>query len=80
MTTDKQIKKLTKEYQNSIIKILCEANSIEKQKDIMKHMVSVFSTIGLQKGVPVTLDYAVEVVRKHFPHLVEDMERLLLLV
>lgn len=76
----KTVNQLVAEYQKSLFSILTAAQSLEEQHELLKHMIITFSAIGKEKDLPMTLELATKLVREKFPHLIDDMNKLLLLV
>ena len=56
-----------------------DAKDIEQQKITMRAMISSFHMIGNDSGIPM-VEYAIEVINTDFPHLKEDLDKLLLLI
>jgi len=76
---DKKISKLIKDFKKSICQVMYDAQGIEEQKKTMAVMISTFNSIGQDKGVPM-IEYAIEIIHKDFPHLKNDLNKLLLLI
>jgi hypothetical protein len=56
-----------------------EVEGIEEQKKAMNVMISTFNMIGQEQGVPM-IEYAIEVINRDFPHLKNDLDKLLVLL
>jgi hypothetical protein len=77
--SNKKLQKLIKSFKKSICQVIYEANDIEGQKQALRAMISTFNMIGQDRGVPM-IQYAIEIINKDFPHLKEDLDKLLLLI
>jgi len=77
--SNKKIEKLIKSFKKSICQVMYDATSIEEQKHAMRLMISSFNSIGQDRGVPM-VQYAVDIINKDFPHLKDELHKLLLLV
>lgn len=76
---NKKLQRLIRDFKKSICQTMYEAENIEQQKSTMRAMISTFNMIGQDRGVPM-IEYAIEIINKDFPHLKEDLDKLLLLI
>lgn len=81
---NKQIKKLSKDLKNTLTKILSETNDESMQRLILKEIIVSFSYSDqfttLNQTDHSSIHYLRETINKNFPHLKNDMEKLLLLI
>lgn len=76
---NKKIRKLVKGFKKSICQVMYDVQTVEEQRTAMRAMITTFNMIGNEKEVPM-IEYAIEVINKDFPHLKEELDKLLLLI
>lgn len=75
----KKIKKLVSNFKKSILSSMYEAKTHEEQKAALQFMVVHFNMIENGTKIP-TLDFVIELIHKDFPHLKDDLDKLLILI
>lgn len=72
-----------KELQTALIdkiKNLMDNKSAEQQIVIMRMMICAFSGVAKEKNLPIMTDIVVQAMIANYPHLKNDMDKLLILM